>query len=134
MSKKLVKYALIAGGAYLAVTALKKSGALSGLGLGDDDLSMSLPADVVPPSIYYGNRQPYFNTYGGYPYQPAYQPQYPYFNAQYQLPPPQQYTYYGPGVPQAPGFQFNPFGGRSDPWGSYIPKIITPSGGIGGVR
>lgn len=138
-SKKMVKYAVYAGVAYLAYKTLEKSGALKGLG---DDLTEALPSDVNIPVV------PYGYPYGGYNYG-AYGYGYPYTNyygSAYQQP----YNYggygygggysgaYGGGVlppilPQGTGFGYeNPYGGQSY-GGYYNPKVVTPSGGVQGM-
>lgn len=138
MKKKTLKTVALVGAAYLAYKALSGGkGLLSGLaGLADD----LIPYDINPPVMQYPpNYNPY--QYGGaYPYSPynygaqqSYSP-WNYYGQGYNYPYGYPYSPYGqtPGyTAPAPGFQFNPYGGQ-DYYGTYIPKVVTPSGGIQG--
>lgn len=130
MKKKTLKTVALVGAAYLAYKALSGGkGLLAGLaGLADD--SFNTYEDVNPPVIQYPPNYFGGGAYGGYP---GYgYPSYGYGQYNYG----QQYSpfnYYGqPYIyPGSPGFQFNPYGGQ-DYYGTYIPKVVTPSGGIQG--
>lgn len=124
-SNKLVKYAIYAGVAVLAMKAIQ-SGGLKGLA---DDLTNDIPSDIDVPFMGYPGGYPYFGGYPGYyPNAAAAYPGYTYPYSPYGYP---GYSY-GLPTPPAPGYQFNPYGGGSY-YGMYIPKVVTPSGGIQGV-
>lgn len=141
MNKKLVKYAAYAVAGYFAYKALEKSGTLKGLGLADD-----IPYDInVPVQQYPYGYNPYGASYGYNPYQYS-QPINPYavsqpYNPYYGYSYPNGYSFptgYNPVnglmTPPAPGFSYNPYGGGTDPYGNYIPKVVTASGGFQGFR
>ena len=145
MKSKTVKTLAYLGAAYVAYKLYKGENPLSLKGLADD-LFDSLPTDINPPVIQYppgygqyGTYSPYSSyygsPYGGTPYSPYnYGSSYGAYN-------PYSYGYnpysyggagYYNGIPPAPGFEFNPYGGQSY-GGVYIPKVVTASGGIQGM-
>jgi len=124
MNKKWIKTAALVGAAYVGYKLLKGENPLAGLkGLADD----FIPSDVEVPytytSPYYGI-PPYGQPYAGAQFPGSYFQLWNY---------PTPAMSYPPMMPPAPGYQYNPFGGQSY-YGQYIPKIVTPSGGIQGLR